>query len=60
MTITFHSHALERMYERGATQEEARSTIEEDEQFSAKYERTGFHRNFAFNSKWRGKYYVIL
>jgi len=57
MTITFHPHALERMYERGVTQKEVKSTIEEGERFPAKYERTGFRRNFHFNSKWRGRYY---
>lgn len=57
MIVKFHSHALERMYERGATKEEVISAIKAGEQFPAKYERAGFRRNFPFNSKWRGKHY---
>jgi hypothetical protein len=55
--VRFHPHALERLKERGATKEEATSAIEEGEAFPAKYGRTGFRRNFPFQSKWRGKYY---
>ena len=57
MVIRFHPHAHERMKERGATEDEVKSAIEEGEQFPAKFNRTGFRRNFSFNGKWRGKYY---
>lgn len=57
MIIRFHPHALERMEERGATENEVKATIEQGEQFPAKYKRTGFRRNFLFDSNWRGKYY---
>ncbi len=55
--VRFHPHALERMEERGATEEEVVSTVEEGERFPAKFGRTGFRRNFSFNGEWRGKRY---
>lgn len=33
------------------------ATVETGEQFPAKYNRTGFRRNFPFNGKWRKKFY---
>ena len=57
MAIRFHPHAKERMRERGATEDEVIGTVEHGEQFKAKYNRTGFRRNFLFDSEWRGKYY---
>lgn len=56
--IKFHPHAKERLTERGATESEVISTIENGETFPAKYGRTGFRRNFSFNGAWRGKHYV--
>lgn len=55
MNIRFHPHALERLAERGATQDEVRVTIEQGEKFPAKFGRFGFRRNFPFNSEWRGR-----
>lgn len=57
MAIRFHPHAQERMKERGATEDEVKSTVEQGEQFPAKFNRTGFRRNFLFDNKWRGKHY---
>lgn len=57
MAVRFHPHARQRMAERGATEDEVRATVEQDEQFPAKFGRTGFRRNFSFDSKWRGRYY---
>jgi len=57
MPIRFHPHALERMKERGAYKDEVSATIEQGEQFPAKFGRTGFRRNFNFDSEWHGKYY---
>lgn len=57
MAVHFHSHARQRMAERGATEDEVRATVERGEQFPAKFGRTGFRRNFSFDSKWRGRYY---
>jgi len=57
MKIRFHSHALERIEERGATEDEVRATVESGETFPAKFERVGFRRNFPFNGLWRGRSY---
>lgn len=57
MSIRFHPHALERMKERGATEDEVETTVKQGEQFPAKFNRTGFRRNFPFNNEWRGRYY---
>jgi hypothetical protein len=46
------------MKERGATEDEVKRTVEQGEQFLAKFHRTGFRRNFLFDSEWRGKYYT--
>lgn len=45
------------MKERGVTENEVKATIEHGEQFPAKFKRTGFRRNFPFDSKWHDKYY---
>jgi hypothetical protein len=55
MAVRFHPHALERMEERAATKDEVRATIEQGEQFPAKFGRTGFRRNFPHGSERRGK-----
>jgi hypothetical protein len=57
MRVRFHSHAKERMEERGATEAEVIATVREGEQFPAKCGRFGFRRNFAFDSEWRGHRY---
>jgi hypothetical protein len=44
--------------ERGATESEVVATVEGGEQFSAKFGRTGFRRNFAFEGEWRGRRYT--
>lgn len=58
MKIRFHPHALERIIERGATEDEVRATVESGEKFPAKFERVGFRRNFLFNDLWRGRSYL--
>jgi len=55
--VRFHPHAQERMRERGATEDEVRATVEQGEQFPARFGRTGFRRNFPFDNEWRGRYY---
>jgi len=57
MAVRFHPHAQERMKERGASEDEVQAAIEQGEQFPAKFGRTGFRRNFAFDSQWRGRHY---
>lgn len=57
MAVRFHPHALQRLSERGTTRHEVQLTVEQGEQFSAKFGRTGFRRNFRFDQQWEGKYY---
>ena len=57
MAIRFHPHALERMAQRGATEQEEIVAVEAGEGFNAKFNRAGFRRNFAFEKRWRGKHY---
>lgn len=57
MKIEFHPHAKERMKERGAIESEVIRTIEEGEQFEAKFGRIGFRRNFNRDGIWRDKSY---
>jgi len=57
MAVRFHSHATERIAQRGATEREVAVAVETGEQFEAKFGRTGFRRNFAFEKQWQGKYY---
>jgi hypothetical protein len=56
--IRIHPHAQERMIERGTNEEEVISTVERGERFPAKFERSGFRRNFQHDGMWRGKYYA--
>lgn len=58
MKIRLHPHAMERLSERGATEEEVVATIQTGERFPAKFGRTGFRRNFPFHGEWRGKRYT--
>ncbi|MCK4763433.1 MAG: DUF4258 domain-containing protein [Candidatus Aminicenantes bacterium] len=57
MAIKIHPHAAERMKERGTNEEEVSITIETGESFPAKFDRTGFRRNFSFNGTWNKKKY---
>lgn len=58
MAVRFHPHGEERIRERGTTEDEVKSTVEQGEQFPAKFGRTGFRRNFSFDSEWHGKHYI--
>jgi hypothetical protein len=58
MAIRIHPHAAERMSERGAAEHVVFETIENGEQFSAKFGRIGFRRNFPYGSAWQGKVYA--
>ena len=57
IVVRLHPHALERLAERGAEEHEVVETVEHGEEFPAKHGRTGFRRNFSFDSEWRGKHY---
>ena len=58
MTIDIHPHALGRLAERGATEQEVNDTVREGEPCPGKFGRTGFRRNFAYNGQWRGRQYA--
>ena len=58
MKVTLHPHAGERLAERGATEAEVLATVTGGEQFAAKFGRTGFRRNLAFQKQWRGRFYA--
>ena len=55
--MKLHPHAVARMLERGASEEEVAATLLEGERFAAKFGREGFRRNFAFEALWRGRRY---
>lgn len=56
--VVIDPHARERMAERGAAEDEIVATVLGGERFPAKFGRTGFRRNFAFDSVWRGRHYA--
>jgi hypothetical protein len=58
MVVRLHPHAIQRLGERGATEQEVIATVLEGEAFPAKFGRTGFRRNFGFGRAWRGKTYA--
>ena len=55
MAVRLHPHALMRLRERGATEAEVVEAVRSGESFPAKFGRTGFRRNFVYNSRWQGK-----
>jgi Domain of unknown function (DUF4258) len=57
--MKFHAHAITRMLERGASEEDVTATVREGERFGAKFGRQGFRRNFSFEGLWRGRRYHI-
>lgn len=58
MSVKLHPHAQARLVESGATTEEVVATVEGGETYPAKFGRTAFRRNFAYDSEWRGKFYA--
>jgi hypothetical protein len=55
MEVRLHPHARDRAALRGATEEEIIETVLTGEPFPAKFGRSGFRRNFAYNALWRGR-----
>ena len=55
--VRLHTHAMERLLERGTSEDEIVATVENGETFPAKFGRTGFRRNFPFDGIWRGRNY---
>ena len=58
MSVALHSHAEQRLIERGAEKAEVIETVMSGEEFPAKFDRTGFRKNFAFNKIWNNKKYA--
>jgi len=56
--IELDPHARDRALERGASEDEVIATVLSGERFPAKFERTGFRRNFRFDGTWRGSAYT--
>ncbi len=56
--VVIESHARDRMSERRATEAEVVATVAQGEMFSAKFNRVGFRRNFAYDGLWRGRLYA--
>lgn len=59
MAIMIHPHARECMEERGATENEVRTTIIKGEKSPVKFGRTGFRHNFPFECDRDGKFFRI-
>lgn len=57
MVVNIHPHAEQRAKERGAARNEIIEAVESGEQIPAKFERTGFRKNFEFNNNWNNKHY---
>lgn len=57
MKVLLHTHALQRLPERGASEEEVIETVLNGEEFPAKFNRTGFRLNHPLEGIWRGKSY---
>lgn len=55
--VKLHPHALQRLPERGTSEEEVIDTVLRGEEFPAKFNRTGFRLNHQFDGIWRGKSY---
>ena len=51
--IVFSQHALDQIYDRGATEKEVKLAIQTGEEAPAKKGRRAFRKNFHFGSKWK-------
>jgi len=57
MAVIFHSHALDRMEERGATKDEILKTIEMGQISMARFGRRLYSMSFPFRDYWRSQFY---
>ena len=55
--IKFSQHALENLFDRGASEEEAEQAIRTGERLPAQKGRIAFRKNFSHNTMWKGKFY---
>ena len=58
MVVRLHPHAMERLLERGATEEEVKTTVNAGERFPTRFGRTRFRKSFHFESTWQGNFYI--
>ena len=59
MKLIFHQHSIFRMKERDVSLKEVEGAIATGEKFMAKFERTGYRKNFVINGIWKDKRYNI-
>jgi hypothetical protein len=57
MAVIYHPHALERMAERGATEDEVLKTLETGKISIAKFGRRMYSMSFPFGNYWRSQFY---
>ena len=58
MAVRLHPHAMEGLLDRGATEEEVKTTVNGGERFPARFGRTRFRKSFHFESTWQGNFYI--
>ena len=58
-SIKFSQHALDNMFDRGASREEVEQAIRTGERLHAQKGRIAFRKNFSHNGMWKGKFYQI-
>lgn len=56
-SIKFSRHALDNMFDRGASREEVEHAIRKGEWLPAQKGRIAFRKNFSHNAMWKGKFY---
>lgn len=59
MKVDIHPHARSRMDERGATEAQVITTVEDGDRHPAKHGRMRFQQNFSYNRVWRGTKYAV-
>jgi hypothetical protein len=57
--VLFSHHAMIKMVDRGATEDEVIRAIKEGSSEPARRGRLLFRKNFPFNSTWRGRLYSV-
>ena len=55
--VLIHPHALRRIEERGASEQEVIDTVLFGEEIEGKFGRTGFRNKFKFNDLWNNTFY---
>ena len=57
--VIFSRHALDQLADRGASEDEIKTAIQQGEEVPAKAGRKAFRKNFPFNSTWKGRHYEV-